>query len=71
VAAASVGTAGILNRCQKLVLVDGALNVVATHAPDARHPLYAKLREARDYYWNIYREQTAPPAGMMLHRYAV
>jgi branched-chain amino acid aminotransferase len=71
VAAASVGTAGILNRCQKLVLVDGSLTIVATHTPDERHPLYAKLREARDYYWNIYKDQAAPVPGMTLHRYPV
>jgi branched-subunit amino acid aminotransferase/4-amino-4-deoxychorismate lyase len=71
VAAASVGTAGILNRCQRLVLVDGALNPVAAHVPDEKHPLYAKLREARTLYWNIYQEKAAPPEGMTLHRYAL
>ncbi len=71
VAAASVGTAGILNRCQKLILVDGAFNAIATHTPDEQHPLYAKLREAREYYWNIYKEQAEPAAGMTLHRYPI
>jgi len=71
VAAASVGTAGILNRCQKLVLVDGAAKVVATHTPDDKHPLYAKLRQAKEIYWDIYREKVAPPEGMPLYRYAL
>lgn len=71
VAAASVGTAGILNRCQKLVLVDNDLKIVATHAPDEGHPLFATLRRAREFYWDIYREKAAPPEGMTLYRYAL
>ncbi len=67
----SVGTAGILNRCAKLVLTDNDLKIVGTHQPDEGHPLYAKLREARDYYWNIYKEKVRLPAGMKLHKYVL
>ena len=45
----SVGTAGILNRCAKLVLTDNDLQ--GSSRPTSRtkgHPLYAKLRDARD-----------------------
>ena len=65
----SVGTAGILNRCAKLLLTDGKGGIAATHTPDEKHPLYAKLAEARAYYWDIYREKVPPLAGMDLYRY--
>lgn len=71
VAACSIGTAGILNRCAQLVLVDEKLRPVATHLPDANHPLYARLKEARSYYWDIYREKVPLPAGMKLYKYSL
>ena len=71
VTAASVGTAGIMNRCQKLVCVDERNAVAATHVPDAGHEVYTKLAEAKAAYWNIYREKTRLPAGMNLFKYAL
>jgi branched-subunit amino acid aminotransferase/4-amino-4-deoxychorismate lyase len=71
VVAASVGTAGIMNRCQKLLCVDEKNIVTATHLPDTEHPLYAKLAEAKAYYWNIYKEKVKLPAGMNLFKYAM
>ena len=71
IAVSSVGTAGILNRCQKLLLVDAADTVVSTHVPDPGHPLYAKLAEARQYYWSIYKGEAPPLAGMTLSKYAL
>jgi branched-subunit amino acid aminotransferase/4-amino-4-deoxychorismate lyase len=71
VVAASVGTAGIMNRCQKLLCVDEGNAVIATHVPDAGHALYAKLAEAKAYYWNIYKEKVKLPAGMKLHKYVL
>jgi len=71
VVAASVGTAGIMNRCQKLTLVDERNAVAATHVPDRGHPLYARLAEAKAYYWDIYREKVKLPAGMNLYKYAL
>jgi branched-chain amino acid aminotransferase len=68
---ASVGTAGILNRCAKLVLVDAKGAIAATHVPDASHPLYAKLAEAREYYWNIYKGAAKPLTGMTIYKYAL
>ncbi len=69
VVACSVGTAGILGRCQKLVLVDGRNTVVGIHQPDAGHPLYRLLGEAREYYWNIYKGQVEVPPGLRLFTY--
>jgi branched-chain amino acid aminotransferase len=71
IAISSVGTAGILNRCQKLLLTDAADAVVATHVPDQSHPLYAKLAEAREAYWSIYKGAAQPLPGMVLSKYAL
>jgi len=71
VVAASIGTAGIMNRCQKLVCVDKDNAVAAVHTPDVQHPLYKKLAEAKAYYWDIYREKAKLPAGMNLFKYAL
>jgi branched-chain amino acid aminotransferase len=71
VVAASVGTAGIMNRCQKLVLVDEKNASAATHVPDKGHPIYAKLAEAKAYYWDIFREKVKLPAGMNLYKYSL
>jgi len=60
----SVGTAGIMNRAQKLLLTDGQGNTIDTHIADESHSLYRKLREARTYYWDIYREKVPAPEGM-------
>jgi branched-subunit amino acid aminotransferase/4-amino-4-deoxychorismate lyase len=71
VVAASIGTAGIMNRCQKLVCVDAKNAVAATHVPDTAHPVYRKLAEAKAFYWDIYREKVKLPAGMNLYKYAL
>jgi branched-subunit amino acid aminotransferase/4-amino-4-deoxychorismate lyase len=71
VTVASVGTAGILNRCAKLILVDADRKVIATHQPDEKHPLYAKLAEAKAYYWNIYKGMAQPLDGMKLFKYSL
>jgi branched-chain amino acid aminotransferase len=71
VVAASIGTAGIMNRCQKLTLVDEANGVAAIHVPDRDHPLYTRLAEAKAYYWDIYREKVKLPSGMNLYKYAL
>jgi branched-chain amino acid aminotransferase len=71
VVAASVGTAGILNRCQKLHCIDGSMKIVATHVPDTSHPIYGKLAEARARYWDIYKEKAPLASGMKLFKYVL
>ncbi len=71
VAACSVGTAGILNRCFEFVFVDAESRVLLTHRPDQKHPLFQKLGEAKEYYWNIYKEKAKVPAGLKLYKYAI
>jgi len=71
VAACSVGTAGILNRCFELVFVDAESRFLFSHKPDQTHVLFQKLGEAKDYYWNIYKEKAGVPAGLKLYKYAL
>lgn len=71
VAACSVGTAGILNRCARLVLVDEKGGLDSSHKPDESHPLYRQLGEAREKYWDIYKGKVPAPAGLTLSKYAL
>jgi len=71
VVAASVGTAGVMNRCQKLVCVDEGNDVAAVHVPDTAHRLYQALAEAKAFYWDIYRGKSKLPSGMNLFKYAL
>jgi branched-subunit amino acid aminotransferase/4-amino-4-deoxychorismate lyase len=71
VAVCSVGTAGILSRAQSLLLVNERGEILATQEADPGHALHAKLWEARDYYWNIYREKVAPPPGLTLNKFSI
>jgi len=67
----SIGTAGILNRCAKLILVDEKQKVIGTHVPDEKHPLYSRMAEAKAIYWNIYRGTVPPLEGMKLFKYVL
>ncbi len=71
VTVASIGTAGILNRCEKLVLVDANLKIIGQHLPLKTHSLYRKLREVREYYWNVYRGQSPALNGLKVFRYEI
>jgi branched-chain amino acid aminotransferase len=71
IAACSIGTAGILNRCNELILVDGKDNILAAHRPDENHELYRILGEVRSYYWDIYQGKAEVPEGMKLFRYVL
>ncbi len=71
VAICSIGTAGILNRAQKLLLVDNAGKIIAEQHADENHPLYKKLGEARTYYWDIYQEKVPVPAGLKFDKYEI
>lgn len=62
----SVGTAGILNRCNSLMLTDAQGDEIVTAKADPEHPLFAQLGNARSYYWDIYRGEADVPAGLVL-----
>ena len=65
----SVGTAGVLNRCQELYLVNPRNEISAVHQAVSDHPLHEKLAEARRYYWDLYRGLVKIPAGMRVDKY--
>jgi branched-subunit amino acid aminotransferase/4-amino-4-deoxychorismate lyase len=69
VAICSIGTAGILNRAQKLLLINESGEQIGEQKADEGHDLYKKLGDARTYYWNIYREKEPVPAGMALNKF--
>ncbi len=71
VAICSIGTAGILNRCQKLVLVDEQNAIAGAQQAVPGHDLYQALGEARKVYWDIYRGRAEAPPGLMLSRFAL
>lgn len=67
----SVGTAGILNRAEKLLLVDEKNKILAVHHPDQSHELFQRMGEARTYYWDIYQEKVPVPEGLALNKYEI
>jgi branched-subunit amino acid aminotransferase/4-amino-4-deoxychorismate lyase len=71
VAICSVGTAGIMNRAQKLILVDENDTVIGTQRADESHVLYKKLGEARSYFWDIYQEKVPIPKGLILKKFSI
>jgi len=64
-------TAGILNRAEELLLVDERGDTIAAHRADSSHPLHAELHQAREMYWDIYREKAQPPAELTLNTFAL
>lgn len=71
VAICSVGTAGILNRAQRLVLVNGKNEIIGEQKADPDNEIYAKLGQAREIYWDIYRERIEPPEGLTLNTFTI
>ncbi len=65
----SIGTAGILNRAQRIVLTDMEGHTLAEQHADESHELYKILGQARKTYWDIYREEVPPPDGVTLNSY--
>jgi branched-subunit amino acid aminotransferase/4-amino-4-deoxychorismate lyase len=69
VAVCSVGTAGIMNRCYRLRMVDQEGQTIQVHNPIEDHMLFRKLADAKKVYWNIYTGEARLPAGAKLSRY--
>lgn len=55
----SVGTAGVLNRAERLLLHDGHMM-----RADLMHPLWATLGEVKDEYKAVFSHDVEPPEGM-------
>jgi branched-subunit amino acid aminotransferase/4-amino-4-deoxychorismate lyase len=70
-AIASIGTAGILNRAQRLMLVDENNAPCCEMRAQSDHPMYHALGRARQTYWDIYRDKAPVPEGMTLQSYLV
>ena len=60
----SVGTAGILNRCSSLLLIDGKKKKIDLMTSDTKHPLFQALGDAKTYYWNVFKGEAKPLPGM-------
>jgi len=71
VAICSVGTAGILNRCKKLLLIDNQKKNLGIYEPDENHELYKILGETREYYWKIYQEEVECPPGIKIEKFII
>ena len=65
----SIGTAGILNRCSTLYLVNEKNTKIAELHSDTTHPLYDELAEMRQAYWSIYKGLYTPPSELTLERH--
>lgn len=71
VALCSVGTAGILNRAQKLICIDEKENKICEHRADDTNELFQILGEARTLYWNIFQEKQPVPPGHKIHKFEI
>lgn len=67
----SVGTAGILNRCSSLLLIDNNRNRLGLLEADTSHALFRRLEEVKRYYWDIYRGRVKAPPGLNRVEYTV
>jgi branched-chain amino acid aminotransferase len=71
VAICSIGTAGILNRAQRLLLVDKKGNTIAEQQADESHELFQILGNARTYYWDIYQGKVPVPGKLKLEKFVI
>ncbi len=69
VAICSVGTAGILNRCDQLLLIDQNNQPLTTQKANKFADIYAILGEMKSTYWQIFQGKYPVPAGMQLYQY--
>ncbi len=67
----SIGTAGILNRCSNLLLIDNEKRTLGTMTWDPSHPLFQKLAEAKQYYWDMYKGAVSVPKGLNKLEYEI
>lgn len=65
-AVCSIGTAGILNRAERIIFVDADQKRIGEHQVNKACPLYDKLGKARQYYWDIFRGLVPTVSGIEL-----
>lgn len=68
-AVCSIGTAGILNRTQRLVMVDENNAPCGEFRAQQDHEVYTMLGGIKDSYWDVYREKAPVPTGQKLDTY--
>ena len=71
IAVCSVGTAGILNRCRRLVMVDMEDHILADHFADSDHELFQILGKMKTLYWNIYSGIEKASADIVVEKYTI
>ncbi|MCP2519239.1 aminotransferase class IV [Candidatus Aminicenantes bacterium AC-335-A11] len=71
VAICSVGTAGILNRCKKLLLIDNQKKILGVYEWDEKHELFNKLGEIKEYYWKIYQDEAETPPDIKIEKFII
>jgi len=71
VAVCSIGTAGILNRCSELMMVDRDDRIMVNHKAKKDHDMFRFLGKVKALYWNIYQEEEPPPEGMKIYKYTI
>jgi len=54
VAVCSIGTAGILNRCDDLHLCNANEEIIAVHHAQKNHDVYHKLKSLKERYWGMF-----------------
>lgn len=70
-AVCSVGTAGILNRAQRVVMVDENNAPCGEFRAQTDHEMYKVLGDIRSRYWEIYQTKIPVPTGQKLSVYAL
>lgn len=65
----SIGTAGILNRAHRIIMVDENNAPCGEFRAQPEHEAYQILGEARTKYWEIYQKQAPVPTGQILSVY--
>lgn len=70
-AIASIGTAGILNRAQRLVMVDENNAPCGEYRAQNNHPMFQILGKAKQTYWDIYQDKAPVPGGLILQSYLI
>ena len=71
VAVCSIGTAGILNRCQSLHLRDEHGDVIAVHRAQQDHDVYTKLASLKRRYWGMFVGTEEIPSSIPSRIYTV
>jgi branched-subunit amino acid aminotransferase/4-amino-4-deoxychorismate lyase len=71
VAICSIGTAGILNRCRSLHLRDDKEKTIFIHHAQMEHPIFHKLQNIKERYWNMFLGTEKIPAHIPTNVYTV